>query len=318
MKDEGITPNEVTFNTLLNKDSVTYEQGVDIIKQMKDEGITPNEVTYSTLLEKVKTEENAVDWIIQFCSTNLTPGSYITSGLKKVFPVFNFNESSRLMEVFAEMLRFNPIMFFNWLGNFEIIHVSKFIKENSVISNATDFNKLGFASYYLNHDELETAKKTIDTVENQNYYYFKYLGYYWLKKEDYEKAEDNYKQALSLSENDSQRVGIYDILSSIIKLLKLGGRIEEAKEYCRKSISFEPGGSPMAKQLLTYFTFEYSSIEEIPLIIKELKKFNIGKKTIKAALKDIVDEEKKKLVYRVLNQDKVEEFPDNNYDVEKG
>jgi tetratricopeptide (TPR) repeat protein len=310
MKSEGIKPNEVTYSTLMNIDSVTYEQGLSIIEKMKSEGIKPNEVTYSTLLEKVNTEEDAIDWIIRFCSTDLIPGGYITSGLKKVFPFFN--ESSRLMEVFAIMLRFNPLMFFNWLSNFEILYINKFITEYPELPNDTDFNKLGFASYYLNHEDTDTAKKFIDTVTNYNYHYFKYSGYYWYQVGDYEKAEENYKQALSLSENDGHRAGMYDNLSSLIKHLRLTNRTEEAIEYCKKSISFQPGNSPMAKQLLTYFTVENCSIEEMPKKIEELKKFNIGKKTFKEALKEISDTEKRNLIQNILNPDKaVKDVADN-------
>ncbi|MEK6868926.1 MAG: hypothetical protein AABX74_01745, partial [Nanoarchaeota archaeon] len=264
--------------------------------EMLKRGISPDVVTYTTLLEKVETEEDAIKWIIEFCSTNLTPNAHTRSGLDKIVPVLY--ESSRLAEIFAIMLRFNPLMFFNWLSNFDdVTKTDKFISEFPKEVNASDFNKLGFANYYLHQGELVSGKKFLDSVTTYNYHYFKYSGNYWYQVKDYQKAEEKYKQAIPLSENSAHRAEMYNKLSLLIKDLALNNRIDEAVEYCRESISIQPDNSPEAKQLLTYFTIEFNSIDQISNKINELKRdFNIGKKTIKEALKEISDKKKKDLI----------------------
>ena len=298
MKIENLKPDVITYTTLMNlcKD---FEQGKALITEMKIENLKPNVITYNTLLEKVETEEDSIWWIMDFCSTNLIPNAYSTSGLKKIFPIL-YN-SSRLMEIFAIMLRFNLLMFFSWLRNFEITEINKFIAHYPEEATDSDYNKLGFANYYLSKEELNSAKKLLDSVTIRNYPFFKYSGNYWFQVMDYEKAEENYKNALPLSENNAHRAEICNNLATIIKDFKINSKIDDAIKYCRQSISYFPDNSPIAKQLLIFFTFEFSTIEQIPQKLRELKlDFNIGKWTIKKVLPEISNEKKIELIKKLL------------------
>ncbi|MBV8978449.1 MAG: hypothetical protein JOZ13_13840 [Alphaproteobacteria bacterium] len=49
MKKEGVKPDEVTFNTLINLTN-DYATGRAILEEMKKEGVKPDEVTFSTLI----------------------------------------------------------------------------------------------------------------------------------------------------------------------------------------------------------------------------------------------------------------------------
>jgi hypothetical protein len=51
MKKAKLTPNEISYSTLINK-AETYQQGFELFEEMKKAGLTPNVVTFNTLLKK--------------------------------------------------------------------------------------------------------------------------------------------------------------------------------------------------------------------------------------------------------------------------
>ncbi len=294
MTKKGIPPDVVTYTTLINlcKD---FETAVALKDEMTKKGIPPNVVTYNTLLEKAKTEENVAQWINDFCTTNLIPTAHITSGLKKAVTILD--KSSKLTKIFAKVLRFNPIMFFNWLNNFDIAVANKFISEFPNEAGTSDFNRLGFAHYYVRHDDLALAKTFLDSTVTHNFYYFKYSGDYWSRDGNCSRAEANYKEALKRCGNKLQQAEIYWLLASVIKDFRLNDRIHEAVEYCKQSISIQPDNSPEAKQLLVYFTIQFNRTDVLTKKFEELKdNFQVGKGTISQVLKEIDDETKKKFI----------------------
>ncbi len=198
-----------------------------LLAEMKIGNWQPDVITYNTLLEKVKKEKDAIFWITEFCSTNLIPDAHITNSLKKIFALVC--ESSRLMEMFILILRFNPMMFFIWLKNFEdVVIVDKFTSEYPNECNGTDFNKLGFATHYLLLGELVRGKEWLDSVAVHNFYYFKYSGDYYCQIRNEQQAENNYKRAFELSEDNNNRQDMLDKISSMIKLFKQDQKIERS------------------------------------------------------------------------------------------
>ena len=301
LKDEMIKKYNITLSFRTYNELINHCQDFKTAFALKDEmikkyNIAPGIVIYTTLLEKVETEEDAIIWITEFCSTNLTPNSCIGKEFKEILAIIY--ESTKLSEILAIILHFNPLMFFNWINDFnDVSKIKLFIAEFPEEAHVTDFNKLGFANFFLLNEDLVSAKKFLDSVTTYNYYYFKYLGNYWYQAKDYHKAEEKYKRAISLSENHRQRASIYDKLSLLIKNSGWNDRIDEAVEYCKQSISIQPNNSPQSKRLLTYFTIEFNSIDQILNKIDDLKRdFNIGKRTIKDVLKEIKDEMKIELI----------------------
>lgn len=299
MKDKKLQPDKLFYLTLL-KICNDYEQGKALLERMKDEKIRININIYSILIEYVITENDAISWIKDFCSTELKPNIRIRSGLEQIFPIL-YN-SSRLMDIFAIIIRFNQPLFFSWFRNFRKIDIDKFILNYYKDVVCTDYNKLGFANYYIQEGELVSAKKLLDSVAKQNYPFYKYSGDLNLQMNQIEEAFENYEKALQVSEKTGHYVEIYNKLATLIKTTNSIDKIEDAIEYCIQSISYFPGGSPMSKQLLSYFTFEYCSIEEIPEKINTLKlNYNIGRKTFKIVLDQISNQKKKDIIYKLLN-----------------
>ena len=159
MIKKGIPPDVVTYTTLIHlcKD---YNLAVALKTEMIKKGITPDVVTYNTLLEKAENEGDTIKWIIEFCSTDLIPNARTAASLEKAIPLFV--ASSRLNEMFDMLLRFNPILFFSLISNFDIDIVSKFILEFPTEIKSTDFNKLGFVNYYLHQKRTDLAKNFLD------------------------------------------------------------------------------------------------------------------------------------------------------------
>ena len=58
MQDKGIKPNEVTYNSIINKHCQLLDQALEVLKQMQDKGIEPDEVTYSIIINLALTENN--------------------------------------------------------------------------------------------------------------------------------------------------------------------------------------------------------------------------------------------------------------------
>ena len=298
MKNEDLKPDVITYSTLMTvcKD---FEQGKALISEMKNEDLKPDVITYSKLLEKVETEDDFTSWITEFCSTDLTPNVYILNGLKNIFPIL-YN-SSKLSEIFITLLRFNARTFFSWIGYFKIADVNNFINSFPIEAIDTDFKKLGFANYYIQKGELESAKKLMDMVEIKNYSFFKYSGNYWFQFSDFDKAIDCYENALLISENDIQRSRICDMMAFAIKESNSEDKIEKGVEYCKQSFIYFPGGSSNARQLLTYFTLNFCLIDQIPQRLQGLRHdFNIGRGTIKKIINEINDEERKELILNIM------------------
>jgi pentatricopeptide repeat protein len=60
MKQAGLTPNQISYNTLINK-CQTYEQGIELFEEMKQAGLTPNQISYSTLINHCQTYEQGIE-----------------------------------------------------------------------------------------------------------------------------------------------------------------------------------------------------------------------------------------------------------------
>jgi hypothetical protein len=61
MKNAGLTPNEISYSTLINK-AETYQQGFELFEEMKTAGLTPNEISYNTLINKAETYWQGFDF----------------------------------------------------------------------------------------------------------------------------------------------------------------------------------------------------------------------------------------------------------------
>ena len=52
MEAKGIRPDDVTYNSIINKHCHGLSQAVDFIKEMEVKGIRPDEVTYTSITNK--------------------------------------------------------------------------------------------------------------------------------------------------------------------------------------------------------------------------------------------------------------------------
>ena len=82
-----IAPNEVTFNTLINR-SGSHEDAVQWYEQMLAADIAPHEVTFSTLINRAGSYEDAVQWYEQMLAADIAPHEVTTICLANKVPNF--------------------------------------------------------------------------------------------------------------------------------------------------------------------------------------------------------------------------------------
>ena len=97
MKANGVTPNVVSYSTLLNFVNSETEAR-DILAEMKANGVTPNVVSYNSLLNFVNSETEARDILAEMKANGVTPNVVSYNSL------LNFvNSETEARDILAEM-----------------------------------------------------------------------------------------------------------------------------------------------------------------------------------------------------------------------
>ena len=82
MRENGLTPNEVTYTSIINKHCKTQEDALRFLDEMKENGLTPDEVTYTSIINKhCKTIEDALSFLDKMRDNGLTPNEVTYSSI---------------------------------------------------------------------------------------------------------------------------------------------------------------------------------------------------------------------------------------------
>jgi tetratricopeptide (TPR) repeat protein len=95
MREEGIQPNVVTYNTLINK-APDYDVAEDWINAMREEGIQPNVVTYTTLFSKDLSRTSADDILKWYLAQEYHPEEAVQTAIASYRKASRIDQALRL------------------------------------------------------------------------------------------------------------------------------------------------------------------------------------------------------------------------------
>jgi pentatricopeptide repeat protein len=80
MRQDGVTPDVVTYNTLVSK-AEDYATALEWFERMRQDGVTPDVVTYNTLVSKAEDYATALEWFERMRQDGVTPDENIMTAL---------------------------------------------------------------------------------------------------------------------------------------------------------------------------------------------------------------------------------------------
>jgi hypothetical protein len=162
MKTAGIKPDEVTFNSLINKAS-TLEAARLLLDEMKASGIKPNEVTFTSLINKASTLEAARLLLEEMKTAGIKPDEFTFTSLINKATTF---EASRLL--FKEMktagIKPNEVTFTSLINKASTLEVARPILEEMKTAGIKP-DDVTFTSLINKASTLEVARLILEEMK---------------------------------------------------------------------------------------------------------------------------------------------------------
>jgi tetratricopeptide (TPR) repeat protein len=259
MANKGISPNEVTFTSLINK-APDFETGKAFLEEMATKGIKPNEVTFTTLIKLTKSDpQSAINHFFenyQYDFLEYFDNKFITS----FFEYFDY--IAFIQKYFSTIINTNDNIIFHYAVTLEKQHTEK---------------------------DRDLALSLLKNIKDKNSNYYNILANLY-RDISTEKAIELYKEAAKLEAQEKNKAKYYHNIASLIYEQNLIDKFETAIEYCNKALECNKNFD-YSKKLLTFLTViciqESQFIGEINILIK---RFGYNKVKI---LREIINELKK-------------------------
>ena len=172
MKEAKIEPNEVTFNTLMNK-VTDYEDAKSVLAEMKEAKIEPNLLTYCTLLSK-DTKDISIEEIHNwYLNEEYHPASAFEPLIKNLFNKGRMNEAFYLILNYPQLDCARKIVLENFstsLSKYEFFKEKQCYEQNIDYALGIayfDVGRLEKSSKHLNRAlSIAKAKQRVQHIEN--------------------------------------------------------------------------------------------------------------------------------------------------------
>lgn len=144
------------------------------------------------------------------------------------------------------------------------------------------------------HGHFETGLKLLSKVEIESSELYKAKGNCYRSLREWDRAEEFYSNALELAENDNLEAYIYNNLAMLVRESKNRSKYNQAIAFCKNAILLKPKGFDYPKQNIGFFLIELSGLEDLELVINELKKeYGLGKKSLMKIFHEVSDQGKR-------------------------